>query len=92
MLPARPLLPARRLARPPTLPALPARPACPAPPRPARSYAKVNITAFSVVPSRSGAVRTYEQRTALEMFSARITAVSLSGYLFFGRWVVLRVL
>ncbi len=43
------------------------------------------MTAFSVVPSRSGAVRTFEQRTALEMFAARITAVSLSGYLFFGR-------
>lgn len=44
------------------------------------------MSAFSVVPSRSGAVRTFEQRTALEMFAARITAVSLSGYLFFGRW------
>jgi hypothetical protein len=33
------------------------------------------------------AVRTFDQRTVLDLFSARITAVSLSGYLFFGRWV-----
>ena len=31
-------------------------------------------------------VRTFDQRTVLDMFSGRITAVSLSGYLFFGRW------
>jgi SulP family sulfate permease len=31
------------------------------------------------------AVRTFDQRTVLDMFAARITAVSLSGYLFFGR-------
>ena len=44
------------------------------------------MTAFTVVPSRSGAVRTFDQRTVLDMFAGRITAVSLSGYLFFGRW------
>lgn len=32
------------------------------------------------------AVRTFNQRTVLDMFAARITAVSLSGYMFFGRW------
>jgi SulP family sulfate permease len=31
-------------------------------------------------------VRTFNQRTVLDMFAARITAVSLSGYMFFGRW------
>ena len=50
------------------------------------SYSKVTMTAFTVVPSRSGAVRTFDQRTVLDMFAGRITAVSLSGYLFFGRW------
>lgn len=50
----------------------------------AYSYSKVTMTAFTVVPSRSGAVRTFDQRTVLDMFSGRITAVSLSGYLFFG--------
>ena len=33
----------------------------------------------------SPAVRTFDQRSVLDMFSGRITAVSLSGYLFFGR-------
>ncbi|GAB4822722.1 hypothetical protein N2152v2_009768 [Parachlorella kessleri] len=47
-------------------------------------YANVSVKAFAVVPSRSGAVRTFEQRTTLELFSARVLAVSLSGYLFFG--------
>lgn len=50
----------------------------------AYSYSRVTMTAFTVVPSRSGAVRTFDQRTVLDMFSGRITAVSLSGYLFFG--------
>ena len=42
------------------------------------------VTAFTVVPSRSGAVRTFEQRTVLEQFNPRCVAVSLSGYIFFG--------
>lgn len=42
------------------------------------------MTAFTVVPSRSGAVRTFEQRTVLEQFNPRCVAVSLSGYIFFG--------
>ncbi|KAL4431193.1 hypothetical protein ABPG75_006449 [Micractinium tetrahymenae] len=50
----------------------------------AYSYSKATVTAFTVVPSRSGAVRTFDQRTVLDMFSGRIVAVSLSGYLFFG--------
>ena len=36
------------------------------------------------MPSRSGAVRTFEQRTVLEQFNPRCVAVSLSGYIFFG--------
>ncbi|KAL3148948.1 hypothetical protein ABBQ32_001807 [Trebouxia sp. C0010 RCD-2024] len=50
----------------------------------AYNYSKVLVTAFTVVPSRSGAVRTFEQRTVLEQFNPRCVAVSLSGYIFFG--------
>ena len=45
---------------------------------------QVQVTAYSVVPSRSSAVRSYEERSTLEYFSARIAAVALSGYIFFG--------
>lgn len=45
---------------------------------------QVLVTAFTVVPSRSGAVRTFEQRAVLEQFNPRCVAVSLSGYIFFG--------
>jgi len=47
-------------------------------------YARVNVTAFHTLPSRSGFVRTFQQRTVLEIFGGRIVAVSLSGYIFFG--------
>ena len=47
------------------------------------------VTAFTVVPSRSGAVRTFEQRTVLEQFNPRCVAVSLSGYIFFGSSVTI---
>lgn len=50
----------------------------------AYSYARVNITAFSVVQSRSGCVRTFSERAILEAFSGNAIAVALSGYLFFG--------
>lgn len=49
-----------------------------------RRGVQVLVTAFTVVPSRSGAVRTFEQRTVLEQFNPRCVAVSLSGYIFFG--------
>lgn len=49
-----------------------------------RHGVQVLVTAFTVVPSRSGAVRTFEQRTVLEQFNPRCVAVSLSGYIFFG--------
>ncbi len=49
-----------------------------------RHCVQVLVTAFTVVPSRSGAVRTFEQRTVLEQFNPRCVAVSLSGYIFFG--------
>ena len=50
----------------------------------AYSYARVNITAFSVVQSRSGCLRTFSQRATLDLFSGRAIAVALSGYMFFG--------
>ncbi len=50
----------------------------------AYSYAKVHVTAFTVVGSRSGRVRTFAERTMLELFYNRMAAVSLSGYIFFG--------
>lgn len=42
-------------------------------------YANVSVKAFTVVPSRSGSVRSFDQRTVLEAFSARVSAVALSG-------------
>ncbi|KAI8470530.1 MAG: hypothetical protein J3K34DRAFT_255209 [Monoraphidium minutum] len=55
----------------------------------AASYARMNITAFTVVPSRSAAVRTLKERTALGAFQGRSVAVGLGGYLFFGSSVLL---
>ncbi|CAD7702019.1 unnamed protein product [Ostreobium quekettii] len=48
------------------------------------SYAKVNITAYSVLPSRGCYLRPFAQRSILELFSGNVMAVSLSGYIFFG--------
>ena len=47
-------------------------------------YARLSVTAFSVVPSRSGAVRSFRQRMVLEAFDGRVAAVALSGMIFFG--------
>lgn len=55
----------------------------------ARLHMQVLVTAFTVVPSRSGAVRTFEQRAVLEQFNPRCVAVSLSGYIFFGSSVAI---
>ena len=46
-------------------------------------WLQVVVSAFTVVPSRSGAVRTFEQRAVLQQFASRMVAVSLSGYIFF---------
>lgn len=45
---------------------------------------QVHVTAFTVVPCRSGVVRSPEQRAVLELLSGRMAAVCLSGYIFFG--------
>lgn len=42
------------------------------------------MQAFTVVPSRSGVIRTLSERAILELFNHRMAAVSLSGYIFFG--------
>jgi SulP family sulfate permease len=47
-------------------------------------YARLSVRTFAVVPSRSGAVRSFEQRTVLEAFAGRVAAVALSGMVFFG--------
>ncbi|KAL6776708.1 hypothetical protein ACKKBF_B30640 [Auxenochlorella protothecoides x Auxenochlorella symbiontica] len=52
------------------------------------SYARVTLRTFSVVPSRSGAVRTWDHRRVLEHFVPRVRACSLQGYLFFGSSVL----
>jgi SulP family sulfate permease len=42
------------------------------------------VRAFTVVPTRSGVLRDLREREILDLFSARLAAVSLSGYIFFG--------
>lgn len=48
------------------------------------AYSSTTVKAVSVVPSRSGSVRPYHERMVLELFSARIVAVLLNGFLYFG--------
>jgi sulfate permease, SulP family len=47
-------------------------------------YARMSVKAFTVVPSRSGAVRSFKQRMVLEAFDGRVAAVALTGMVFFG--------
>ncbi len=53
-------------------------------PTPILTHHQVHVHTFSVLPSRSGSARGYEERTVLNVLNKRITAVSLSGYIFFG--------
>ncbi|KAK9810835.1 hypothetical protein WJX73_000129 [Symbiochloris irregularis] len=48
------------------------------------AYARVNVQTFTVVPSRSSAIRTLSERLVLELFNRRMAAVTLTGYIFFG--------
>eukprot|EP00877_Chromochloris_zofingiensis_P013889 jgi/Chrzof1/8754/Cz03g23090.t1 len=48
------------------------------------TYARAHLTHFTVVSSRSSAVRTYKERKLLDACSNRMVAVALSGYIFFG--------
>ena len=45
---------------------------------------QVTVKAFTVVPSRSGVLRPPAEREVLNLFGARMAAVSLSGFIFFG--------
>jgi len=49
----------------------------------------VLVTALTVVPSSSGVVRAFEERTLLEHLRANCVAVALSGYIFFGSSVTI---
>ena len=46
--------------------------------------AQVTVRSFTVVPTRSGVLRDLREREILDLMSARLAAVSLSGYIFFG--------
>lgn len=39
---------------------------------------------MKLIPSRSGSMRTWDQRIILDVFSTNTITVALSGYLFFG--------
>lgn len=39
---------------------------------------------FTVLPTRSGVLRAVSERKILDLFSSRLAAISLSGYIFFG--------
>ena len=45
---------------------------------------QVTVKAFTVVPSRSAVLRPPAEREVLNLFGARMAAVSLSGFIFFG--------
>ena len=45
---------------------------------------QVTVKAFTVVPSRSGVLRPPAELEVLNLFGARMAAVSLSGFIFFG--------
>ena len=46
--------------------------------------AQVHMRTFKVMPGRSDVVRSHAEGAVLELFSTRMSAVSLTGYLFFG--------
>ena len=50
---------------------------------------QVHVQAFTVVPSRSGVVRSLSERAVLEVFMSRMAALTLSGYIFFGSSVTI---
>eukprot|EP00208_Stichococcus_sp_RCC1054_P002786 CAMPEP_0206138434 /NCGR_PEP_ID=MMETSP1473-20131121/3325_1 /ASSEMBLY_ACC=CAM_ASM_001109 /TAXON_ID=1461547 /ORGANISM="Stichococcus sp, Strain RCC1054" /LENGTH=727 /DNA_ID=CAMNT_0053531873 /DNA_START=75 /DNA_END=2255 /DNA_ORIENTATION=- len=48
------------------------------------AYAQAHVASFAVVPSRSGVMRTFDQGLCLDVLSAHMVSLSVSGYLFFG--------
>mmetsp|Transcript_15625 Transcript_15625/g.43700 ORF Transcript_15625/g.43700 Transcript_15625/m.43700 type:complete len:952 (-) Transcript_15625:452-3307(-) len=47
-------------------------------------YARLSGSSITVVPCLSSMMRTYDQRSALEMLQGSVVTVSLKGYIFFG--------
>lgn len=52
-------------------------------------YARANIAEIRIIPSKRCVVKTVEQRAILDKFRNNMTAVSLSGYVFFGSSVAI---
>lgn len=46
--------------------------------------AQVTVRASAVIPARSAVLRGPTERAVLDLLTARLAAVSLSGYIFFG--------
>ena len=44
----------------------------------------MTVKAFTVVPTGSGVLRAVSERDVLDLFNARLAAISLSGFIFFG--------
>ena len=44
----------------------------------------MTVRTFTVLPTRSGVLRAVSERKILDLFSSRLAAISLSGYIFFG--------
>uniref|UniRef100_A0A383VST7 STAS domain-containing protein n=1 Tax=Tetradesmus obliquus TaxID=3088 RepID=A0A383VST7_TETOB len=53
------------------------------------TYARANMAAFKVLPSRSAAVRSYTESHVLEALNGHIATVAASGFLFFGSSVLM---
>lgn len=56
---------------------------------PADAACQANMAAFTVIPSRSAAVRSYLESHLLEALAGRQASVALSGFIFFGSSVLL---
>ena len=46
--------------------------------------AQVTVKASAIVPARSAVLRGPKEREVLDLLTARLAAVSLAGYIFFG--------
>ncbi|KAF8062987.1 hypothetical protein HT031_003826 [Scenedesmus sp. PABB004] len=53
------------------------------------TYARANMAAFAVLPTRSAAVRSYHESHVLEVVANRLATVALSGFMFFGSSVLM---
>ena len=46
--------------------------------------AQAHVSDFSLLPSRSGVMRPYDQRIVLDVLTKHMVVISVSGFLFFG--------